>query len=236
MNAAIFLSGGSGTRTGSDIPKQYTLAGEFMMATYAIRPLIESERIDAVFLVIDPNYRGILTRDIRKAGLDTGKIKGIALPGNNRQLSIYNGLKAVLDNIGDAEDTAVLIHDAARPYLTKELLGRCFEALPGHDGVMPVLPMKDTVYLSEDGKRVSSLLNRQEIFAGQAPELFMLKKYYDANTALLPEKIIKINGASEPAVLAGMDIVMIPGDERNRKVTSPEDLKEFACLVNHGGE
>ena len=90
-----------------------------------------------------------------------------------------------------------------------------------------MLPMKDTVYLSRDGKSVSSLLNRQEIFAGQAPELFVLGKYYESNERLLPQKILKVNGSTEPAILAGMDIAMIPGDENNYKITTGTDLKRF---------
>ena len=104
--------------------------------------------------------------------------------------------------------------------------------MDGHDGVLPVLPMKDTVYLSRDGKCVSSLLNRQEIFAGQAPELFVLGKYYEANEQLLPQKILQVNGSTEPAVLAGMDIAMIPGDEGNYKITTKVDLERFREYIS----
>ena len=127
----------------------------------------------------------------------------------------------------------VLIHDAARPLLTGELLEKCYKALSGHDGVMPVLPMKDTVYLSEDGNGVSELLDRKKVFAGQAPELFRFKKYYDANMNLMPDKILNINGASEPAIMAGMDIVMIPGDERNFKVTTDTDMERFREIMGN---
>ena len=92
---------------------------------------------------------------------------------------------------------------------------------------MPVLPMKDTVYLSEDGKGITGLLDRSKVYAGQAPELFRLKPYHMANRSLMPSEIYKINGASEPAVMAGMKIAMIPGDERNTKVTSAGDLEKF---------
>lgn len=107
---------------------------------------------------------------------------------------------------------------------------RCYRALSEDgdtEGVMPVLPMKDTVYLSKDGKDISGLIDRSSVFAGQAPELFRLEPYYEANVRLLPADILKINGASEPAVMAGMKIAMIPGDERNVKVTSAEDLEKF---------
>ena len=93
-----------------------------------------------------------------------------------------------------------------------------------------MLPMKDTLYCSADGMQISSLLNRDEIYAGQAPEVFLLEKYYEANKRLLPEKILQINGSTEPAIMAGMDIVMVPGDERNLKITTKADLEEFVKM------
>lgn len=87
--------------------------------------------------------------------------------------------------------------------------------------------MKDTVYYSDDGMHVDKLLKRSKVLAGQAPEAFRFGKYLEANRTLLPEQILQINGSTEPAILAGMDIVTIPGDERNYKVTTQEDLKRF---------
>ena len=111
--------------------------------------------------------------------------------------------------------------------MSEELIERILAAASEHDGAMPVLPMKDTVYLSEDGKAVSKLLKREKIFAGQAPEAFRLGKYFEANRALLPHKILTINGATEPAVMAGMDIAMVEGDEKNFKVTTRADLERM---------
>lgn len=131
--------------------------------------------------------------------------------------------------VHDAVQTAytVLIHDAVRPNLSKEQITACFEALKNHDGVMPVLPMKDTVYLSDGGRCVSELLDRKKIFAGQAPEVFDFDKYYAANLRLLPDGLRRINGSTEPAVMAGMNIAMILGDENNYKITTKADLEHF---------
>jgi 2-C-methyl-D-erythritol 4-phosphate cytidylyltransferase len=111
--------------------------------------------------------------------------------------------------------------------LSRRLLDECYRALEGHDGVMPVLPMKDTVYYSQDGTRVDRLLDRSSIFAGQAPELYRMDLYYKANRSLWPDKILAINGSTEPAIMAGMDIVMIRGEESNYKITTDTDLKRF---------
>jgi len=237
MNHAIFLSGGTGRRSESDIPKQYVRAGGYMMATYAIKPLLESKHIDDVYVVASDEWAKEIFNDAKAMGLNVKKIKGFAMPGVNRQASILSGMKEILRGISKKEDIekvsvkdTVLIHDAARPFLDFQLVKDCYSAIGGHDGVMPVIPMKDTVYYSENGKTVSKLLDRQKVFAGQAPELFNYRKYYEANVILLPDKIFSINGATEPAIIAGMDIAMIPGNEKNFKVTTPSDMDRFIRL------
>ena len=86
---------------------------------------------------------------------------------------------------------------------------------------------RDTIYQSVDGKIITSTLRREELFAGQAPEVFRFTPYYEACKALLPDDIYTINGSSEPAILAGMKIAMIPGDEKNYKITTQGDLERF---------
>lgn len=221
MNIALVLAGGTGTRLGADIPKQYIKVNGKMIIDYCLETMELSSDIDEVWIIADEMWRP----NIKKIN----KLKGYACPGRNRQLSIYNGLKAIEASLEDedCEHVNVLIHDAARPFLTEKLIHSCFEAIKGHDGVLPVLPMKDTVYYSEDGKCVSSLINRDKLYAGQAPELFRLKPYIQANENLLPDKIFLVNGSTEPAIMAGMDIVMIPGDENNYKITTKADMERF---------
>ena len=229
MNYALLLSGGIGTRIGTNMPKQYVKAGGHMMVSYALMPLLKCAYIDEVYIVSEHEWREIIVADTKEMGVDIDKIKGYALPGENRQSSILNGMEEIVssrENELSYEDT-IMIHDAARPFVTEDILNECYVSLNGHDGVMPVLPMKDTVYHSDDGRRISKLLDRQKIFAGQAPELFRMKKYYDANIDLVPYKINTVNGATEPAIMHRMDIAMITGDENNFKVTTREDLSEF---------
>lgn len=155
--------------------------------------------------------------------------KGFSSPGVNRQLSIYNGLHDI--KAYAAIESLVMLHDAARPYLTVEMVQNYFMAADGHDGALPVLSMKDTIYQSRDGKVISGLLNRDELFAGQAPEVYRLGKYLAANERLLPEDILRINGAAEPAIMAGMDIAIVDGEEKNFKITTPADLERFREMV-----
>lgn len=242
MTIALILSGGTGTRLGAEIPKQYIEVNGRTILSYCLETLLVHPEIDGVQIVADPSWQQVILEELEtteklsvecsennaEPGLKQ-KFRGFSAPGATRQLSILNGLEDIR-TYASAEDI-VLIHDAARPCLSADMISRGIAACAGHDGVLPVLPMKDTVYLSEDGKVVSSLLDRSRVFAGQAPEFFALGKYYEANQSLLPEKILAINGSTEPAILAGLDVVMIPGDEGNFKITTKADLERFEQII-----
>lgn len=228
MNIALILSGGVGTRLGGDIPKQYRMVGGKPVIVYCLETLVRQEEIDAIQIVADPSWREFIFENRSDSAWQL-KFRGFSLPGDNRQLSIWNGLQDIREFAG--EEDVVLIHDAARPLLSGQLIRDCLNGMEGYDGVLPVLPMKDTVYLSENGQEISRLLDRRQIFAGQAPEAFRIGSYYRANQYLLPDRIRQINGSTEPAILAGMKIRMIPGDERNFKITTREDLTRFEEII-----
>ena len=229
MNIVLVLSGGTGLRVGSSIPKQYIEVGGRPIITYCLKTLYAHKAVDAIWIVAEKEWQGKILSWLKMYGLE-GSIKGFSLPGENRQLSILNGLEDIAEFA--AKEDYVMIHDAARPCLSAKMITACFECVEGYDGVLPVLPMKDTVYLSEDGKAVTSLLNRQRIFAGQAPEVFVLGKYLEANRGLLKKgTILAVNGSTEPAIMAGMDVAMIPGDEKNFKITTKEDLERFRRMI-----
>jgi len=230
MNIALILSGGTGTRLGGDIPKQYIKVKGRMLIAYCLNMFAAHSAIDGIFVVAVPEWRDEIINECGRLGIGKTAITGFSDPGKTRQLSILNGLRDIdtyVKSLDKNDDPVVIIHDAARPNLTAEYLNRCLDAMEGYDGVMPTLPMKDTVYYSENGTKVDRLLDRSCIFAGQAPELYRLKKYLEANEKLLPDEILKINGSTEPAVMAGLDVAMIPGDENNYKVTTKKDMDRF---------
>lgn len=228
MNIALILSGGTGVRIGSETPKQYIEVEGTPVIAYSIECLSAHERIDAIQIVADASWQAQIKEWLTTADMKQ-KFRGFSEPGETRQLSIIHGLGDIREYAADSD--YVLIHDAARPMLSSHQITQCLDAVGGHDGVMPILPMKNAVYISTDGKRVSQLLQRSHVFAGQAPELFRLGTYYQANCQIPPEQIYQISGSTEPAILAGMDIAMIPGDEENFKITTMVDLERFRKIA-----
>lgn len=230
MNVALLLAGGSGVRLGADIPKQYLTVCGKMVITHCLDRICQHPMIDAIQIVAAEEWKDAILSEWH----DTEKWKGITRPGKNRQLSILHGLYDVA-KYASWEDV-VLIHDAARPCVSEHLITACLTEIEGHDGVLPVLPMTDTVYYSKSGRRVEKLLERENIFAGQAPESFRLGRYIKANERLLPDRILSINGSTEPAILAELDVVMISGDSSNFKITTQQDLVTYSELLEKEGK
>lgn len=225
----LLLSGGMGTRLGAGIPKQYLPVNGRMLLLYSLGTLLKSEDIDGVWVVAAPEWRDKTIRAMREEGLPLVKFGGFARAGVSRQRSILNGMEKILQHTGLPQETdQILIHDAARPGLSGKMVHVAFRIAEEHDGAMPVLPMKDTVYLSDPGKkRAAERLNRDLVFAGQAPEVFRMKRYYEVCSALSGKELDAVRGSAEPAIAAGMDIAIFPGEETNFKITTEEDLVRF---------
>ena len=225
----LLLSGGIGARVGGSLPKQYIEVNGRMIVSRCIGRVLECGSISGLWIVADESWQEAIAESVP----ERERILGFSAPGQNRALSILNGLRGIRNVC--PEDTIVIVHDAVRPLVSVETLEACINACSQHDGAMPVLPMTDTVYYGDtSGSRVERLLDRSRIYAGQAPEAFRLGKYLEATERLLPEKILSINGSTEPAILAGMDIAMIPGDKGNFKITTREDLEHYRRIVEEG--
>lgn len=221
MTTVLLLSGGTGTRMGGGaLPKQYLSVCGKPIIVYSLYTLDRHPLVDRFVIAAAPVWR----EKIDEWRIAEGIAKPViyADPGETRQLSILNGLSAMADTASD--DETVIIHDAARPLVSAELITRCVRALGSCDGVMPTLPAKDTFYLLDDTGRASKLLPRSQLAAGQAPEVFRFAPYYRACREASREELLTVSGTTEMALRHGLKVTTVAGDERNLKITTPNDL------------
>lgn len=222
MNYALILSGGTGTRLGASIPKQYLMVGNRPIIAFAIETFSNHPQIDTIIVVAADEWREFIERELERV---TDKPVFFAHPGETRQLSILNGLNAIM-NVG-SEDW-VIIHDAARPLVTEKIINDCLSVCnEGFDGAMPVIPVKDTIYQSTNKESITGLLDRSTLYAGQAPEAFAMAKYIQAHKDMPFDQLVKINGSSELAYKMGLKIKLVEGDPNNYKITDTSDLERF---------
>ena len=181
---------------------------------HTLRAFEDAPAVDRVYAVGD---RGRIENLAGEAGIS--KYAGCAEPGETRSLSARSGLLLCEDE----EETTVLIHDGSRCLITPDLIERVVEAARGGvDGVVPALPVSDTIKVAEKGF-VMQTLDRVKLCAAQTPQAFrlrMLRRIYAA-----PERVLR--AATDDASLvesAGGSVAIVAGEKTNIKLTTPEDL------------
>lgn len=218
----VVLAGGVGSRLGMDVPKQYIMVNKYPIIKYSYDTILNNSKIDGVVIVLNEMWKDFVCENL---DINNKKFLGFAKSGSSRQESILNGMKQINDMVISDNDI-VIIHDAARPNITDEIIDRCVE-FDDCDGVMPALESYNTMYYSEDGLTITSLLKRENVFSGQAPESFLFKKYYNCFCNMKSSQLAEIKGSSEIAHKLGLKIKIVAGDEHNYKITTLSDLKRF---------
>lgn len=233
MVYAIILSGGIGSRMkDTSIPKQYKEYKGIPVIGHCLKRFEEHHQIQQIYIVADEGWHTYLRNFV--AINNISKFVAFILPGRTRQYSILNALEEMRKVVKD--DDLIIIHDAARPFVSKEVISECINLSAQDDGAMPVLPVKDTIYYSEDSIEVTALIDRTRVYAGQSPESFRFGKYYQANINMSENEFLKVCGSTEPAIKAGMKIKLVEGDEKNFKITTPGDYERFIRMCREEEE
>ncbi len=211
---ALVLAGGTGTRMGR--PKQFLDLLGLPALLYALRAFEECPEVARIYAVGDGSRVKNLAGE---AGFS--KYAGCALPGEARSLSTKNGL-GLLSH--EPPETIVLVHDGSRCLLTPELVGRVVEAAlsEGVDGVVPAVPVPDTIKVAEDGA-VKETLDRSKLHAVQTPQAFPLGVLREAYGGSEESLCVATDDASLVESRGGR-VVVVPGEKTNIKLTEPADL------------
>lgn len=209
---ALIVAAGTGERAGLGEPKQFARVGGKPVLRHAAERLIAHPAVRAVRVVIAPGQEVLFAEAV--AGLDLDEpIVG----AETRQGSVRAGLETIAH---DGEGGAVLIHDAARPFCSSEVVDRLIDALGMHEGAVPVLPMTDTVARA-DGSLMGEDVPRADLLRVQTPQAFRLADILRAHRNAAG------TGATDDAGLAraaGLRVAWVPGDERLFKLTYPSDF------------
>ena len=235
-NIAVVLAGGTGSRVGGPVPKQFLpLAGRAVIE-YSIELFNDHPAIDEVAVVVHPDWRGRM-EEIATAGR-WEKLKKVIDGGSERYMSSLNAIMAYID---EPDDTNLLLHDAARPWVTKEIVDRVVSALQHHEAVGVAVPSTDTVWevhpdMNEElrikneefimPRFVARIPERKLMWRAQTPQAFRLPLIRDAYQRALQDP--QFQATDDCGVvrkyMPGTKITVVEGEEGNRKITFAEDL------------
>jgi 2-C-methyl-D-erythritol 4-phosphate cytidylyltransferase len=217
---AILVAGGRGERLGLDHPKAFAKLGEDPLLAEPLRRLDDSAWIDAIVVVVPAGWEEPAILLAEEVGC--GKVSACVAGGEARADSVRAGLAEV-----PADAIAVLVHDAARPLVSDEVIERVLAPLSeGWDGVVPGLPVSDTLKrVAPDGAVVETVA-RDAVYAVQTPQAFpadVLRRALAGDSAA--------TDCAGSVEAAGGRVKVVPGDPRLLKVTTAEDLARVASWL-----
>ncbi len=223
---AVLVAAGASTRVGGSTPKQFQLLGARPLFVIAMEPLLPI--CEEISVVVPPSHRALAERQLRAAGLlpgDGSTTVRIVDGGARRQDSVRAGLAGLSPSV-----STILIHDAARPFATRELVERVLEAARETGAAVPAVPVPDTVKREEAGEVVATL-DRSVLRLAQTPQGFGRDVLERAYGAIGESDVTDDASAVE---LAGGRVTIVDGDPANRKITCAADLEAARVMAGAG--
>ena len=218
--AAVIVAAGRGTRASDAAagPKQYADLGGRAMLAHSMASFINHPLVDLVAVVINP-----LDEDrYRQISLPFGsKLRGAVAGGSSRQESVLRGLEALAGEDFDA----VLIHDAARPFVSAEIIDGVIDGLATHQGAVAALALVDTLKWSKDDGAIGATVPRNNLWRAQTPQGFHYQAILEAHRQAAAADRSDFTDDASIAEWAGLTVRLTEGSARNDKVTTAEDLQ-----------
>ena len=226
---AIVLLGGTGSRFSLDMPKQFVQLNGKPLCYYAVNACEKSIKISGIVVVANKDFI-----DQTKAALaffDFQKIVAYVKGGETRQDSVLSALSYLNDNHLAKEGDYVLIQDGDRPGLTEELINKNLLFAKENGGAVTAFPSTDSVFVSKDGKDVSSYLDRSTVFRAETPQTFEFEGILKASRKAKEEDRHFTDDASCYLHYGGK-VGIVLSDGHNQKITRREDLGFFEEVSN----
>ena len=240
-NALVLLAGGKGTRMGTGVHKQFLELGGKPLIWHSLNAAQRSDLIDDIILVSGEDDLSHIRELVGRYGFD--KVSMIVKGGEERYLSVVNGVKAIFERGKECEaftgtPEIILVHDGARPFLDDDIIGRCLEGVEVTGACVAAVPSKDTVKLAGEGGFAVETLRRDLVWQIQTPQTFDFYEIYSAYSRLMEsENDLKQKGllitddAMVMELFSERRVKLVMGDYKNIKVTTPDDIELAKCFL-----
>ena len=226
MNIAVVLAGGVGARVGGAVPKQLLpLADGRSVLEHSVEAFEYADCIDEVCVVMHPDYIATVEEMIAINGWK--KVKHIISGGKERWESSVNAIRLYQGQLSCVEmaESNILLHDAARPFVSEKIISDVCRALVDHEAVVVAVPSTDTVYEMQEGC-VARIPNRSTIMRAQTPQAFRLGLIARAYEIALNSGNMQVTDDCGVVFnyMTNQPIHIVAGEEQNKKITFKEDI------------
>ncbi|WP_448147738.1 bifunctional 2-C-methyl-D-erythritol 4-phosphate cytidylyltransferase/2-C-methyl-D-erythritol 2,4-cyclodiphosphate synthase [Labrys miyagiensis] len=222
--AALIVAAGRGSRMGGPLPKQYRLLGGRSVLARTLALFEHHPAVDSITVVIGPGDESLFQASA--AGIS--KLKGSVTGGSTRQASCLAGLRALEDEKPDI----ILLHDAARPFATPDLLTRAIEAARDHGAAVPGLAVTDTIKQIDADGLVTATPVRSSLRSVQTPQAFSFDAILASHLAAAAAGIDGLTDDGAVAEWAGHPLFIFEGETTNMKLTTESDFQRAEQFVS----
>ena len=229
MNIAIIIAGGSGHRMGQDIPKQFINVYDKPVLIYTLEGFQNHPMIDKIVVVCIKGWENVVKAYASQFNIT--KLKWIFPGGNNGQESIHNGIYG-LKEAGCSDDDLVLVHDAVRPLLSQDIISSNIAICQKYGYAITGIKCREAILESEDGFTSTTSIPRDKLIRTQTPQTFRLGNLIAAHEEAMAKGIANsVASCTLMAELGGRQMHVVPGSEKNIKITTIEDLEILKALM-----
>jgi len=218
MIAAILLLSGQSERAGIDTPKQFYAINGKELFEYSLKTLLEAHKFDSLVLVTQKKYFGHCSSIMKTHffGVNFVLVEG----GNTRQESVFNALN-YLSTKGIDE---VLIHDAARPFISKNAIKNVIKALKEANGTSLYSKVSDSICTFSEDNYIKNYQNRDEIIKIETPQAFKFDIILKAHLENIKSKDFMVTDDASLLLKIGEKVKLVENSDFNLKVTTRSDL------------
>ena len=228
MIIAIILAAGKGSRIESaDRPKQYLNIDDKPMLVHTAERFLVCEQMDHIVITVHKDWIQYTEGLFKDYGYERITV---CEGGDNRQESLYKALVYCKEQLNAPDEAIILSHDAARPFVTQEIIIANIQSIQDSEVVTTVIPAIDTLIQSEDGLTMTAATDRYQMFQVQTPQTFRLKQYLDVYKGLDEVEKLKSTDAAGLLNRHGLTIKLVRGTQKNFKITTDFDLRVAEML------
>lgn len=225
--AIIIVAGGSGKRMGTSIKKQFIKLKDKEVLAYTIEAFNKLDEISEIIVVTGAEDIPKVEKEIVQT-YHLNKVSKVVAGGAERQDSVYNGLMAVSDEVN-----YVMIHDGARPFVSKEVIQKAIQKTIECDATIVAVPVKDTIkIINTESQIVEETPDRQKLWSVQTPQSFK-KQLLEAAYKEANQKGLQVTDDSMIVEAYGKKVSVVLGEYTNIKITTPEDLITGESILNN---
>ena len=229
-NIALIIAGGAGNRMGQDIPKQFMHVDNCPIIIHTLLAFERHPDINAIAVVCIEGWETVLQSYANQFRVT--KLKWIFPGGNTGMESIHNGIYG-LREAGCEDEDLVLIHDAVRPLLSQDIISSNIAICKKYGYAITGIKCREAILESEDGFSTTTSIPRDKLIRTQTPQTFRLKNIISAHEEARERGITNsVASCTLMAELGDREMHIVPGSEKNIKITTVEDLEILKALIH----